>query len=86
MGVRGLVADAHGVAIGGGLLQDRKEVRGEDDMGHVVHGHLQHELVQLSCEEEHETDVTVDPIGGQLVCHDTPRSVVDQYVNSIRTA
>ena len=40
MGVRGLVADAHGVAVGSRLLQDGKQVRSEDYMGHVVHSHL----------------------------------------------
>ena len=30
--------------------------------------------------------MTVDPVIGQLVCHDTPASVVDQDIDPIRTA
>ena len=41
MAIGGLIGDAHGVAVGSRLLQNGKEVRGEDDMGHVVDCHLQ---------------------------------------------
>ena len=43
-------------------------------------------LVRLPRQEEYETDMTVDPIVCQLVCHNPPRCVVDQDVNPIRTA
>ncbi len=86
VGVRSLVADADGVAVGSCLLHNRQQVRGKDDVGHVVHSHLHSGQYSFHDIKMGETDVTVNSIIGQLVCHDTPGSVVDQDINPIRTA
>ena len=56
VGIGGLIGDAYGVAVGSCLLQDGKEVRGKDDMGHMVHGHLAR--VQHICHDKENIRLT----------------------------